>query len=84
MLPPKATLVGPVFLPPAVGFDHAQRQDVRDFVWMPPCAWKLDPDLHDAAVPTLDFAASGAPVSLPIGLVGHGVLVAFEIVSLAS
>ena len=74
----------PIVLPPPIGFEHSQGQDVRYRVWVPPGPRDFETDLHNMAVSTLDFAARAGPALLAILRVGHRVFVALEIVGRAA
>ena len=77
--PPGISLALPVLVPPAIGLEHAQGEDVVDVIGVPPCSRDLHPSLDDVAVAALDLAARRAPALVAVVGVGDGVVVPFEV-----
>ena len=78
-LPPFISLCSPVLVPPTVGLEHPQGQNVVDTVGMPPGAGYFCSHLNDVAVSTLDFTARCAPPLVAVIGIGNGVVVSLEV-----
>ncbi len=81
-LPPFVSVGSPVVVPPTVGFEHPQSEDVVNVFWVPPRTRDLHPALNNVTVTAFNLAASGTPALIAVICVGNGIAVSFKVTRL--